>query len=186
MRGESVDPIGGVETGIPAPSEWLPPDAEPAPDEEISSSPVSVGPSAGILTGIRVMPQVQATPETEAWQRVGKPERKVDALKLVQGKPAFTADFEQRGMLVARVLHSPLAHARIKHIDTTRAIQLPGVVAVLTYKDIPRVIYSTAGQSDPIPGPLDTFSLDEMYVSWVIGWLLWLQRLRRLPSKHWP
>ena len=36
----------------------------------------------------------------------------------------------------------------------------PGVAAVLTYKDIPRVAFSTAGQSDPIPGPLDTFSLD--------------------------
>ena len=30
----------------------------------------------------------------------------------------------------------------------------------LTWKDIPRVVWSTAGQSDPIPGPLDTFSLD--------------------------
>ncbi|MGB9800098.1 MAG: xanthine dehydrogenase family protein molybdopterin-binding subunit, partial [Thermanaerothrix sp.] len=42
-----------------------------------------------------------------------------------------------------------------------KARALPGVAAVLTYKDIPRVPYSTAGQSDPIPGPLDTFSLDE-------------------------
>ena len=63
-------------------------------------------------------------------------------------------------MLVAKVLHSPLAHARIKKIDASRARALPGVAAVLTWKDIPRVVYSTAGQSDPIPGPLDTFSLD--------------------------
>ena len=52
---------------------------------------------------------------------MGKPEPKVDAVKLVQGKPAFTADFEMRGLLVAKVLHSPLAHARIKHIDASRA-----------------------------------------------------------------
>ena len=37
---------------------------------------------------------------------------------------------------------------------------LPGVVVVLTYQDIPRVAYSTAGQSDPLPSSLDTFSLD--------------------------
>ncbi len=34
------------------------------------------------------------------------------------------------------------------------------MAAVLTWQDIPRVVYSTAGQSDPIPGPLDMFSLD--------------------------
>ena len=96
----------------------------------------------------------------QTFQRVGKPDIKVDAIKLAQGKPAFTADIDIRGMLVAKVLHSPLAHARIKHIDVTKARALPGVAAVLTWNDIPRVVYSTAGQSDPIPGPLDTFSLD--------------------------
>lgn len=93
--------------------------------------------------------------------KVGKPVQKVDALKLVQGKAAFTADIELRDMLFAKVLHSPVAHARIKNIDVRQARALPGVAAVLTYRDIPRVVYSTAGQSDPIPGPLDMFSLDE-------------------------
>jgi len=64
-------------------------------------------------------------------------------------------------LLVAKVLHSPHAHARITRIDATRARALPGVAAVLTWQDIPRVVWSTAGQSDPIPGPLDTFSLDK-------------------------
>ncbi len=108
----------------------------------------------------RVMPRISVTPQTSDYQQVGKPEKKVDAIKLVQGKPAFTADLDMRGMLVAKVLHSPVAHARIKHIDTSRAKALEGVAAVLTWQDIPRVIYSTAGQSDPIPGPLDAFSLD--------------------------
>jgi putative selenate reductase molybdopterin-binding subunit len=107
-----------------------------------------------------VMPKVVVTPQTETYQTVGKPEKKVDAIKLVQGKPAFTADIDMRGMLYARVLRSPHAHARIKNIDATKARELKGVAAVLTWQDIPRVVYSTAGQSDPIPGPLDAFSLD--------------------------
>ncbi|MCL4528377.1 MAG: molybdopterin-dependent oxidoreductase [Chloroflexi bacterium] len=127
-----------------------PPESNP----ETSESPSDQ--FANILT----KPKVVVTPQTQAWNVVGKPEKKVDAVKLVQGKPAFTADIEKRAMLVAKVLHSPYAHARIKKIDTSKAKALPGVAAVLTWQDIPRVVWSTAGQSDPIPGPLDTFSLD--------------------------
>lgn len=112
-------------------------------------------------TSLFTKTKVILTPESKTWQTVGKPEIKVDAVKLVQGKPAFTADFEKRGMLHAKVLHSPHAHAVIKKIDTSKARALEGVVAVLTWQDIPRVVYSTAGQSDPIPGPLDAFSLDK-------------------------
>ncbi len=100
-------------------------------------------------------PKVVVTAQTQTYQTVGKPEKKVDAIKLVQGKPAFTADIDIRGMLYARVLRSPHAHARIKNIDASKARDLKGVAAVLTWQDIPRVVYSTAGQSDPIPGPLD-------------------------------
>ncbi|HEX2698222.1 MAG TPA: molybdopterin cofactor-binding domain-containing protein, partial [Anaerolineales bacterium] len=126
----------------------------PEPNPESSASPIDQ--FANLLT----KPKVVVTPQTQAWSVVGKPEKKVDAVKLVQGKPAFTADIEKRGMLVAKVLHSPHAHARIKKIDTGKAKALPGVAAVLTWQDIPRIVWSTAGQSDPIPGPLDTFSLD--------------------------
>lgn len=122
----------------------------------VPSAGDSASPSAAVLT----RPKVVVTPETEKWQTVGKPEKKVDAIKLVQGKPAFAADMDMRGMLHAKVLRSPHAHAKIKRIDATKALALEGVVAVLTWRDVPRVVYSTAGQSDPIPGPLDSFSLD--------------------------
>ncbi len=108
----------------------------------------------------QTLPKMVAAPETDTWQVVGKPEKKVDAVKLAQGKPAFAADIEPRALLHAKVLRSPHAHARIKRIDASKARALPGVAAVLTWQDIPRVVYSTAGQSDPIPGPLDCFSLD--------------------------
>ena len=119
----------------------------------------SASPSDQFAT-LMTRPKVVVTPESKTWQTVGKPEIKVDAVKLVQGKPAFAADFEKRGLLHAKVLHSPHAHANIKSIDASKARELEGVAAVLTWQDIPRVVYSTAGQSDPIPGPLDAFSLD--------------------------
>ncbi len=117
--------------------------------------------AAAVMRGeLPVASQSPLTPETKRYATVGRSEPKVDAAKLVQGRPAFTTDIEMRGMLVAKVLFSPIAHARIKKIDTTKAKALPGVAAVLTWQDLPRVVYSTAGQSDPIPGPLDAFSLD--------------------------
>ncbi len=115
----------------------------------------------GETVGPLEKPKIETVPESNFFHRVGKPDQKVDAIKLAQGKPAFTADIDIRTMLHAKILHSPYAHARIKSIDTTKARALPGVAAVLTWKDIPRVVYSTAGQSDPIPGPLDMFSLDK-------------------------
>ncbi len=96
-----------------------------------------------------------------SYDRIGKNDIKVDAVKLVRGNPAFTDDLKFKDMLYAKVLYSPVAHALIKNIDVSKARNLKGVHAVLTYKDLPRVIYSSAGQSDPIPGPLDMFSLDQ-------------------------
>ncbi len=91
---------------------------------------------------------------------IGAPLPKVDALKLAQGKRAFVADFVPPGTLYTKILHSPHAHAYIREIETGEAEALPGVHAVLTYKNVPRCVYSTAGQSYPIPGPLDYVSFD--------------------------
>ncbi|MDD5370523.1 MAG: 2Fe-2S iron-sulfur cluster-binding protein, partial [Anaerolineaceae bacterium] len=151
MRGEVVPP---VDRSIPAPAEWNPGTTNINPEDE------DPGESSDAQTRTGVMPKVVMSPQSQNWNTVGHAEPKVDAIKLVQGKPAYTEDIELRGMLVAKVLQSPVAHALIKRIDATKARALPGVAAVLTWQDIPRVVYSTAGQSDPIPGPLDMFSLD--------------------------
>lgn len=91
---------------------------------------------------------------------VGKPEIKVDAEKLARGKPVFTDDLHMEGMLYGVLLTSPHAHARIKHINASRARALPGVHAVLTYQDLPRIKYASGGQSHPQPLPYDQVSLD--------------------------
>jgi putative selenate reductase molybdopterin-binding subunit len=91
---------------------------------------------------------------------VGKNVRKVDGIKLVTGRPAFTDDIHIPGMLYGKILPSPHAHARIKQIDTRKAKAFPGVHAVLTYQDVPRVPHTTAGQTWPEPSPYDTYLLD--------------------------
>jgi len=131
------------------------------PDNQLTSQPDNQPTSqpADQLTS-RPADQPTSQPADYTYRTVGKPEIKVDAVKLALGKPAFAADMEKRGLLHAKVLRSPHAHARIRRIDASRARALPGVAAVITWQDLPRVVYSTAGQSDPIPGPLDCFSLD--------------------------
>src|SRR5947208_6479279 len=91
---------------------------------------------------------------------VGQKERRVDARPLATGAPVYAAEFEQPNMLHARILHSPHAHASIRHIDKSKALVLPGVYAVLTYEDLPRVAHSTAGQPYPELSPYDTYLLD--------------------------
>ena len=85
----------------------------------------------------------------------------MDAVRLVKGNPAFTDDIELRGMLHAKVLRSPHAHARIVAIDDSRPGRLPGVHAVLHYANTPRVKYASGGQTWPNPYPWDQVSFDD-------------------------
>ncbi len=56
----------------------------------------------------------------------------------IRGEAVFTADLKLPGMLYARVLRSPHAHARVVQVHTDAALQLPGVHAVITYRDVPQ------------------------------------------------
>ena len=123
--------------------------------------PAAQGGQDGTRTATQTRVEVDLTVADEgATSVVGKPERKVDAGKLAQGKPAFVDDMVLPGMLYAAMLTSPHAHARITDIRTDAALALPGVHAVLTYKNVKRVIYASGGQSYPNPPPWDQVSLD--------------------------
>jgi 4-hydroxybenzoyl-CoA reductase subunit alpha len=68
---------------------------------------------------------------------IGKSIAMVDAAGKTTGAGKYTDDLSLPGMLVGKILHSPYPHARIKHIDTSRAQALVGVVAVITGADAP-------------------------------------------------
>ncbi|MBA2394440.1 MAG: molybdopterin-dependent oxidoreductase [Ktedonobacteraceae bacterium] len=93
-------------------------------------------------------------------QVVGKSVPARNAPRLVSGRATFTADSSLPGMLYGRILTSPHAHAVIREIDIASAKALPGVHAVLTYKDVERVPYSSGERSPSSSGPLDQYMLD--------------------------
>ena len=68
---------------------------------------------------------------------VGKRPVRPDGVDKVTGRAQYGADLELTGLLQARVLRSPHAHARVKSIDTSAAEALPGVRAVVTAADLP-------------------------------------------------
>ncbi|MDX2162753.1 MAG: molybdopterin cofactor-binding domain-containing protein [bacterium] len=159
MRGETVPPFEPLQRAIPAPPEWFGFSGDETPFD--GGEPDRGGSATGIRT--RAIPAIIVSPpEVQALKTVGKPEPKVDAVKLAAGKPVFTDDVDMPGMLHAALLTSPHAHARIVQIDTSAALALPGVHAVLTYQHVPRVLYASGGQSYPNPKPYDQVSLDNV------------------------
>jgi CO/xanthine dehydrogenase Mo-binding subunit len=88
------------------------------------------------------MPQAQ---NGTSYQFLGKARKSVDGLEKVTGRARYVADINLPGMLHARPVLSPYAHAKIVAIDSAAAARVPGVVAVLRAEDLPtkdRVINS--------------------------------------------
>ena len=63
---------------------------------------------------------------------VGISIRRIDGTEKVAGQALYTGDLRLPGMAIAKVLRSPVAHARIRSIDATKARAVPGMLAVLT------------------------------------------------------
>src|SRR3954466_5658770 len=60
-----------------------------------------------------------------------------DLVAKVTGRARYAEDYRVDGMLFAKLLLSPMPHARVRHVDTRAALALPGVKAILTADDLP-------------------------------------------------
>src|SRR5262249_10267850 len=92
---------------------------------------------------------------------IGKPFRKVDARAKCNGQTRFADDITLPRMLYCKLRRSPVPHALIKSIDTSRALKLPGFVPLITGSHLP-IPYGISPASDlPIPYGILPVSQDE-------------------------
>ncbi len=81
---------------------------------------------------------------------IGSRVKRPDGIDKVTGRARYGADMNAPGQLVALMLRSPHAHARIKKIDISKAEKLPGVKAVITAADLPDLTEGNAGLFDTL------------------------------------
>jgi CO/xanthine dehydrogenase Mo-binding subunit len=71
------------------------------------------------------------------YKLIGKDYPTPDLYAKVTGKAKYAEDFRVDGMLFCKLLLSPVAHGRVKHLDVSKAMAMPGVKAILTQDDLP-------------------------------------------------
>jgi len=74
-----------------------------------------------------------------AYQVINKPHPQVDALEKVTGQRKYISDIRMPEMLWGQVVRSPCPHARIKNIETSKALRVPGVKTIITAIDTPQI-----------------------------------------------
>lgn len=97
----------------------------------------------------------------KSFKQVNKAIVKKDAMNLLLGKPAYVEDVTPADCLIVKLLRSPHAHALIEEIDVSAALEVAGIEAIYTYKDVPKQRFTMAGQTYPEPSPYDRLILDQ-------------------------
>src|SRR6476646_3549483 len=78
---------------------------------------------------------------TQSYTVVGTNAHRVDGVEKVTGKAVYTGDIQLQGMAYAKILRSPVPHARLIKVDASKAQELTGVIATLTRDDIKEFAY---------------------------------------------
>ena len=73
----------------------------------------------------------------DTYRYIGKATARRDAREIVTGGIRYLDDIKFPNLLYGKVLRSPHPHALIKHVDKSKALELPGVKAVLCWEDVP-------------------------------------------------
>ena len=97
---------------------------------------------------------------------IGVSVKRNDLLAKVTGDAKYVADMQMPGLLHGKTLRSNVAHARIKRIDTSRALALPGVKAVLTHQNVPRVLHAGSPHPRSASVTCDQYILDDKVRYW--------------------
>jgi len=99
--------------------------------------------------------------ERQEFKIVGSRFNKIEAYQKVTGELKFSGDLSFPGMLHAKILRSPHAHAKVKHIDVNKVMKLSGVKAVITHKDVPKIPTMHQFLHQPSHMFYDSFLLEE-------------------------
>jgi carbon-monoxide dehydrogenase large subunit len=82
---------------------------------------------------------------------IGRPMERVEDLRMVRGRGTYVADVNRPGQLYAVILRSSVAHGKIRSLDVTKALELPGVRHVLTAADLGAVVPRIPLRLQPLP-----------------------------------
>ena len=112
---------------------------------------------------------VRAADRYGAPEIIGTSVKRTDLTAKVTGDARYVADMSHVGLLHGKTLRSKIAHARIARIDTRRALALPGVKAVLTHENVPRVLHAGSPHPRSASVTCDQYILDDTVRYWGEG-----------------
>ncbi len=104
--------------------------------------------------------------ERQKFNVIGRSVRRSDMLEKVTGAAVYAGDLHLPGMLHGKLKRCEIAHANIKRIDTTKAMALAGVKAVLTHADVPRVLHYGSPHPRSASVTKDQYILDTKVRYW--------------------